>query len=259
MVVKRGTNDHEIVPMARYMRDRYGDQVRLRFIEFMDVGATNGWRMDEVVPLRGAGPHPGTGRWPLQDGPAGETAERWRYADGRGEVGFISSVTHAFCGDCNRMRLSTEGRLFTCLFGSQGHDLRDLIRGGASDDALARGIRQIWGARQDRYSELRGTQQAPTAPRPGSRCTTSAADPPAPQRRPTDSTPVGQGVRALVARVAGMALDPVPGHIVLHHQAVQLLPELHVLHGLVVGVRQPRRFQPWIQLVMPLRTYSLSV
>ena len=168
MVVKRGTNDHEIVPMARYMRDRYGDQVRLRFIEFMDVGATNGWRMDEVVPSAEVRARL-QAHWPLQplqDGPAGETAQRWRYADGRGEVGFISSVTHAFCGDCNRMRLSTEGRLFTCLFGSQGHDLRDLIRGGAADEALAGRIRHIWRTRDDRYSELRGTQQAPSAATP---------------------------------------------------------------------------------------------
>jgi cyclic pyranopterin phosphate synthase len=123
MVVQRGVNDHEIVPMARHFR---GTGVALRFIEFMDVGATNGWRMDEVVPsaevrqrLHAA--------FPLQPLPAaapGETAERWAYADGAGEVGFISSVTQAFCGDCNRIRLSTEGQLFLCLFAGQGHDLQ---------------------------------------------------------------------------------------------------------------------------------------
>ena len=125
MVVKRGTNDQEIVPMARHFREHYDGRVVLRFIEFMDVGATNGWRMDDVLPsaqvLARLAEH-----WelqPLEPSSAGETAERWRYADGRGEIGLISSVTQAFCHDCNRARLSTEGRLFLCLFASAGHDL----------------------------------------------------------------------------------------------------------------------------------------
>ena len=163
MVVKRGVNDHEIVPMARHFRDRYGAQAVLRFIEFMDVGATNGWRMDDVVPsaevLRRL-----QAQWPLAplDASAtGETAERWAYADGRGEIGLISSVTRAFCHDCNRARLSTEGQLFLCLFGSRGHDLRGLLRGGASDAEIGSAIAHIWSARDDRYSELRGSGQAP--------------------------------------------------------------------------------------------------
>ncbi len=163
MVVKRGVNDAEIVPMARHMRDRYGAAVTLRFIEFMDVGATNGWRMDDVLPsaevlarLRA--------EWDLEAAEPttpGETAERWRYSDGRGEIGLISSVTQAFCRDCNRARLSTEGQLFLCLFGSQGHDLRSLLRGGAEDADIASAIAHIWGRRDDRYSELRGSNAAP--------------------------------------------------------------------------------------------------
>jgi GTP 3',8-cyclase len=159
MVVKRGTNDHEIVPMARHFRGR---GVVLRFIEFMDVGATNGWRMDEVLPsadvLSRLQAH-----WPLQalDAAApGETAERWRYADGAGEIGVISSVTQAFCRDCNRARLSTEGKLFTCLFATRGHDLRALLRGGRSDAEIASALAPLWAQRADRYSELRAQQSA---------------------------------------------------------------------------------------------------
>jgi GTP 3',8-cyclase len=159
MVVKRGVNDQEVLPMARHFRDRYGTAATLRFIEFMDVGATNGWRLDDVLPsselLRRLQAH-----WPLQalDASApGETAERWAYADGRGEIGLISSVTQAFCRDCNRARLSTEGRLFMCLFGSQGHDLRSLLRGGATDEQIGSAIAHAWGRRDDRYSELRGS------------------------------------------------------------------------------------------------------
>ena len=162
MVVKRGTNDHEIVPLARRVREHYGKGVVLRFIEYMDVGATNGWRMDEVLPsaevrsrLAAAFPLE-----PLDPSAPGETAERWRYADGGGEVGFISSVTQAFCRDCNRARLSTEGKLFLCLFASRGHDLRALLRGGYSDEQIAAAIGLIWSERDDRYSELRGLQQA---------------------------------------------------------------------------------------------------
>jgi len=168
MVVKRGTNDHEIVPLARHVREHYGPGVVLRFIEYMDVGATNGWRMDEVLPsaevlqrLHAAFPLD-----PLEASAPGETAQRWRYRDGGGEVGFISSVTRAFCRDCNRARLSTEGKLFLCLFASRGHDLRALLRGQRegrphTDEEIAGAIGLIWSDRDDRYSELRGSNTAP--------------------------------------------------------------------------------------------------
>ena len=169
MVVKRGTNDHEIVPLARHVREHFGSAAVLRFIEYMDVGATNGWRMDEVLPsaqvlqrLQEA-----FGLQPLQASAAGETAQRWRYSDGGGEVGFISSVTQAFCHECNRARLSTEGKLFMCLFAHQGHDLRALLREGFSDAQIAGAIGLLWGQRDDRYSELRSSQavSAPTTTR----------------------------------------------------------------------------------------------
>jgi cyclic pyranopterin phosphate synthase len=169
MVVKRGVNDHEIVPMARYFREHHDGRVALRFIEYMDVGASNGWRMDEVVPsaevLRRLSAE--FALKPLPPTQAGETARRWAHADGRGEIGLISSVTEAFCGDCNRARLSTEGQLYHCLFASQGHDLRALVRGGASDAELAAVIGALWQDRGDRYSELRGqvAADAPAAPR----------------------------------------------------------------------------------------------
>jgi cyclic pyranopterin phosphate synthase len=161
MVVKRGTNEQEILPMARHFR---GTGTVLRFIEYMDVGATNGWRMDEVMPSaeviqRIHAEHP---LQALEPAAPGETAERWAYADGSGEVGVISSVTQAFCGSCNRARLSTEGRLYLCLFASNGHDLRSLLRGDASDADLASAIGHIWQARGDRYSELR-SQMPPDA------------------------------------------------------------------------------------------------
>ena len=162
MVVKRGTNDQEIVPLARHVRQHCGPGVVLRFIEYMDVGATNGWRMDEVLPsaqvvqrLSDVFPLE-----PLAASAPGETAQRWRYADGGGEVGVISSVTQAFCQDCNRARLSTEGKLFLCLFASQGHDLRALLRGDYSDEQIAGALGLIWGDRDDRYSELRSAQAA---------------------------------------------------------------------------------------------------
>jgi cyclic pyranopterin phosphate synthase len=128
----------------------------------MDVGATNGWRMDEVMPSSQvrdliASEFP---LQPLSASAPGETAERWGYADGAGEVGFISSVTQAFCGDCNRARLSTEGKLYLCLFASNGYDLRSLLREGASDADIASAIAHIWQGRDDRYSELRGTLPA---------------------------------------------------------------------------------------------------
>ncbi len=154
MVVKRGTNDHEILPMARHFR---GTGIVLRFIEYMDVGATNGWRMDEVLPSAEVVQriHAELPLVQLAPSAPGETAERWGYADGGGEIGVISSVTQAFCGDCNRARLSTEGQLYLCLFATQGHDLRALVRGGASDADLASAIGHIWQGRSDRYSQLR--------------------------------------------------------------------------------------------------------
>jgi cyclic pyranopterin phosphate synthase len=159
MVVKRGSNEHEILPMARHFR---GSGIVLRFIEYMDVGATNGWRMDEVMPSAEVRALLATEfpLVPLEAAAPGETAERWGYADGAGEVGFISSVTRAFCGDCNRARLSTEGKLYLCLFASNGYDLRSLVRGGASDEELASAIGHIWQGRSDRYSELRSSLPA---------------------------------------------------------------------------------------------------
>ena len=160
MVVKRGLNEMSILPMARFFRER---RHILRFIEYMDVGATNGWRLDDVVsareivdiisremPLEPADPNY-----------TGEVAERWRYKDGTGEIGVIASVTQAFCRDCTRARISTEGQLYTCLFATSGHDLRSLLRGGASDDELSAAISKVWTSRADRYSEIRGEQTMP--------------------------------------------------------------------------------------------------
>ena len=159
MVVKRGTNDHQIVDMARHWR---GTGHVVRFIEYMDVGSTNGWRMDDVVPSADVVRRIDE-QFPLEPAEAshaGEVAERWRYRDGGGEIGVISSVTQAFCRDCNRMRLSTEGALFTCLFATEGHDLKSLLRGGASDDAIRDRIAAVWGRREDRYSEIRTAETA---------------------------------------------------------------------------------------------------
>jgi cyclic pyranopterin phosphate synthase len=154
MVVKRGVNDHCVVDMARYF---HGTGYILRFIEYMDVGNTNGWRMDDVVPgaeivrmIDAVLPLEPIGR-----SYRGEVASRYRYRDGGGEIGIIASVTQPFCGDCTRLRLSSEGKLYTCLFAAEGHDLRALLRGGASDEEIAERIRAVWGARADRYSELR--------------------------------------------------------------------------------------------------------
>ena len=154
MVVKRGTNDHEIIAMARHFK---GTPVVLRFIEYMDVGATNGWRMDEVLPSADvvARINAEFALEEVEPNVTGETAERWRYRDGSGEIGVISSVTQAFCHDCNRARLSTEGKLFLCLFATHGHDLRALLRGNYSDEQIAGAIGLIWRGRDDRYSELR--------------------------------------------------------------------------------------------------------
>jgi cyclic pyranopterin phosphate synthase len=159
MVVKRGVNDNGIVAMAERWR---GTGHIVRFIEYMDVGSTNGWRMDEVVPsaevLERLSQH-----WPLEPidrNYPGEVAERWRYADAAGELGVISSVTRAFCATCTRMRLSTEGGLYTCLFAHSGHDLKRLLRGGASDEALREEIVAVWQHRADRYSEIRTAETA---------------------------------------------------------------------------------------------------
>ncbi|MBS0352547.1 MAG: GTP 3',8-cyclase MoaA [Proteobacteria bacterium] len=159
MVVKRGLNDHEILPLARYFR---GSGHILRFIEFMDVGSSNGWRMDDVVPsaevVRRI--HAEFPLEPVDPNYTGEVAERWRYKDGAGEIGVISSVTQAFCSTCTRARLSTEGRLYTCLFAQSGHDLRTLLRNGRSDAELSAAIGHIWRGRGDRYSEIRTAETA---------------------------------------------------------------------------------------------------
>ena len=154
MVVKRGMNEDSILPMARFFKEK---GYILRFIEYMDVGHTNGWKMDEVVsaaqivktinaemPLE-----------PVEPNYTGEVAGRWKYKDGTGEIGVIASVTQAFCRTCNRARLSAEGKLYTCLFAIKGHDFRDLMRGGASDEEISKEIERVWTKRTDRYSEIR--------------------------------------------------------------------------------------------------------
>src|SRR5690606_36875003 len=155
MVVRRGLNDDQIVPMAAHFRHT-GHM--LRFIEYMDVGNTNGWNLQEVVPSdevvrRIAEQYPPQA---VEAEIMGRVAERWAYADGGGEIGVISSVTHAFCRGCTRARLSPEGKIFLCLFASHGHDLRTLLRSGADDEQVARAMAGIWAQRDDRYSELRG-------------------------------------------------------------------------------------------------------
>ena len=159
-VIKRGVNEHAIVALARHFR---GTGHVMRFIEYMDVGHTNGWRMDDVVPaaeivrrIDEVLPLE-----PVAPSYAGEVAERWRYRDGRGEVGVIASVTQAFCRDCTRARLSTDGKVYTCLFGTLGHDLRAMLRESADDERLARTIAALWRRRADRYSELRTAATSP--------------------------------------------------------------------------------------------------
>ena len=154
MVVKKGVNDRDVVAMARHFK---GSGHIVRFIEFMDVGSSNGWRMDDVLPsaeiVRRI-----SAEMPLLAADAnysGEVAERWKYADGSGEIGVISSVTQAFCASCTRARLSTEGKLFTCLFAESGHDLRGLLRAGRNDAEIAAAIGLVWSERRDRYSEIR--------------------------------------------------------------------------------------------------------
>jgi cyclic pyranopterin phosphate synthase len=159
MVVQRSVNDHTIVDMARRFK---GTGHIVRFIEFMDVGSSNGWRMDDVVPsakvirlIDAALPLE-----PVEPNYFGEVAERWRYKDGTGEIGVISSVTQAFCRSCTRARLSTDGGLYTCLFATSGYDLRALVRGGATDAEIHAAIGRIWRARTDRYSEIRTAETA---------------------------------------------------------------------------------------------------
>lgn len=154
MVVKRGVNDHNVVPMARYFR---GTGHIVRFIEYMDVGTTNGWRLDDVVSATEIAAMINAERpiEPATPNYHGEVAERWRYRDGNGEIGIISSVTQPFCGSCTRARLSAEGSLYTCLFATKGHDLRRLLRGGASNEYITEVISAVWSRRADRYSELR--------------------------------------------------------------------------------------------------------
>jgi cyclic pyranopterin phosphate synthase len=157
MVVKRGQNDQDIVPMARHFK---GSPYILRFIEFMDVGTSNGWQMGEVVPSAEVISRVHA-QLPLEEvdpNYVGETSARWRYQDGSGEIGVISSVTQSFCHSCTRVRVSTEGKLFTCLFATDGHDLRALLRSGCSDDELSTVMAEIWRERADRYSELRGAK-----------------------------------------------------------------------------------------------------
>ncbi len=154
MVVKRGLNESSILPMARYFREK---GYILRFIEYMDVGHSNGWRMDDVVPAKEIVKLIGAEMplEPIDPNYRGEVAERWRYQDGSGEIGVIASVTQAFCSTCNRARLSAEGKLYTCLFGIKGHDFKSLLRSGATDEEISDMLSRVWGKRTDRYSELR--------------------------------------------------------------------------------------------------------
>lgn len=155
MVVQRGVNEQDVLPMAEHFR---GTGHILRFIEFMDVGTTNGWRLDKVVPSREI-VRTVDAAWALESLEPqyeGEVARRWKYRDGKGEIGLVSSVTNSFCGDCNRARLSARGELFTCLFASRGFDLRGELRSGKSDDEIREIVRAVWEKRDDRYSEIRG-------------------------------------------------------------------------------------------------------
>lgn len=159
-VLKRGMNESEILPLAEFFR---GKGVILRFIEYMDAGTANGWRMDDVISSAEAVEiinrvYPIE---PVEPNYRGETAERWRYLDGAGEIGFISSVTNAFCRDCSRVRLSVEGSLVMCLFADRGYDLRTMLRGGATDEEISLAIARLWCARNDHYSEIRLSQTKP--------------------------------------------------------------------------------------------------
>jgi cyclic pyranopterin phosphate synthase len=159
MVVKRGVNDHQVIDVARHFK---GSGNIVRFIEFMDVGSTNHWRMDDVIPsaqvvYRISEQFPIE---PAESNYSGEVAERWKYRDGTGEFGVISSVTHAFCGTCTRARLSTDGQLFTCLFAQQGYDLKAMMRAGKTDEEIRAAVAAIWEKRGDHYSEIRTAETA---------------------------------------------------------------------------------------------------
>ena len=158
-VVRRGLNEHAVLDLAKHFRH---SGCIVRFIEYMDVGETNGWNLDDVIPAADLVDRIDV-LYPLEavsPNYPGEVAKRWRYRDGAGEIGFITSVTQSFCGDCSRARLSAVGELYTCLFGTQGHDLRSLLRSGADDTQLLQAVSEIWQARTDRYSELRATATA---------------------------------------------------------------------------------------------------
>jgi cyclic pyranopterin phosphate synthase len=157
-VVERGVNDHTVLDLLEHFR---GKPVIVRFIEFMDVGNRNAWRPEVVVPSRELADRINA-RWPIHpvsENYRGEVAKRWHFDDGAGEIGFISSVSQPFCGDCSRARLSSDGKFYTCLFATHGLDLREAMRAGASDDELLQTIRGTWQGRNDRYSELRGVSQ----------------------------------------------------------------------------------------------------
>ncbi len=164
MVVKAGMNEHQIIPMARHFKT---SPHILRFIEYMDVGDSNGWQMDDVISSQQiihqiSQSSPDMQLVALEPNYRSETAQRWRYRDGGGEVGVISSVTQSFCRDCTRLRLSTEGKLYTCLFAGHGHEIRALLRGNADDADISNALAYVWQMRGDRYSELRGQQNSPT-------------------------------------------------------------------------------------------------
>lgn len=154
-VIRNGLNEHAVLDLVKHFR---GSGCIVRFIEYMDVGETNGWNLDDVIPAEQLVDQINA-QFPLEPinpNYRGEVAKRWRYRDGGGEIGFITSVTQSFCGECSRARLSAVGEVYTCLFASQGHDLRELLRSGADDEALLSRVTQIWTGRDDRYSELRG-------------------------------------------------------------------------------------------------------
>jgi len=159
MVVKKGANDQEIIPMARYFKN---SDVILRFIEFMDVGSSNGWNMQEVLPSSEVIKiiHQELPLTKINPNYPGEVAQRWRYVDGSGEVGVISSVTQTFCHECTRARISTDGQMYLCLFANQGFDFKTLLRSGKSDLEIANAIMNTWADRADHYSEIRGSNTA---------------------------------------------------------------------------------------------------
>ena len=159
MVVKKGTNDHEIIPMAKHFKN---SGVILRFIEFMDVGSSNGWNMAEVLPSKEviARINEVSPLEPIEANYSGEVAQRWRYLDGSGEVGVISSVTQTFCHECTRARISTDGQMYQCLFANQGYDFKTMLRSGSSDLEIANAIMNTWSHRDDHYSEIRGSHTA---------------------------------------------------------------------------------------------------